>query len=161
MAQQGDRAQVHCVIRCQDGSRASSRRRPPIELTVGACRRLPGLGLALLGMAPGSRKTVTLSPEQAYGMRDPARVRRCSRERFAEQTTLEIGTRVGLIDARGRRRMVRVLQVDSKSVLVDTNHRWAGQTLELDVELIAVASGSEVPPKTQPGDNWHDEGGEG
>jgi FKBP-type peptidyl-prolyl cis-trans isomerase 2 len=57
--------------------------------------------------------------------------------------------------------MVRILQVDSKTVLVDTNHRWAGQTLELDIELVAVASGSEVPPRTQPGDDGRDEGGEG
>jgi hypothetical protein len=100
-AQQGDRAHVHCVIRCRDGSQASSRRRPPLELTVGSCRRLPGLGLALIGMVPGGRKTITLSPEQAYGMSDPARVRRYSRERFAEQATLQIGKRVGLLDARG------------------------------------------------------------
>jgi FKBP-type peptidyl-prolyl cis-trans isomerase 2 len=34
--------------------------------------------------------------------------------------------------------------VGRKMVLVDTNHRWAGQTLQLEVELIAITSGSET-----------------
>jgi FKBP-type peptidyl-prolyl cis-trans isomerase 2 len=30
------------------------------------------------------------------------------------------------------------VRVGSKAVLVDTNHRWAGQTLKLHVKLITV-----------------------
>jgi FKBP-type peptidyl-prolyl cis-trans isomerase 2 len=75
-AQQGDWAQVHYVICSQDGSQISSRGRPPLEVTIEAPhRRLPSLGLALVGMAAGTRKTVRVKAEQAYGMPDPSRVR--------------------------------------------------------------------------------------
>jgi peptidylprolyl isomerase len=163
-AQQGDRAQVHYLIRSQDGSQVSSRGRPPLEVTIGAPhRRLPGLGLALVGMAAGTRKTVRVKPEQAYGMPDPFRVRRCSRQRFPEQATLAVGKLVRVGDARGRRRLVRILRLGSKMVLVDVNHPWAGQSLELEVELIALASeggtGNAEEPWGQ--DPWRDVGGEG
>ena len=51
-AQMGDKVRVHYVKRLQDGSRASSRNSGPLELTVGIGHpRLPGLGLALVGLA--------------------------------------------------------------------------------------------------------------
>ena len=67
-AQLGDRVQVHYVKRLQDGSRASSRGRAPLEVVVGENHpRLPGLGMALVGLAPGTRTTVLVSAENAYG----------------------------------------------------------------------------------------------
>ena len=40
------------------------------------------------------------------------------------------------------------LRVGSKAVLVDTNHRWAGQTLKLHVKLITILrlGGTSDPP---------------
>jgi FKBP-type peptidyl-prolyl cis-trans isomerase 2 len=163
-AQQGDRAQVHYVIRSQDGSQVSSRGRAPLELTVGVPHsRLPGLGLALVGMAAGTRTTVRVRAEQAFGTPDPSRVRRCSRQRFPQQAALAVGKLVRLSNARGRRRLVRILRLGSKMVLVDVNHPWAGQSLELEVELLALASEGE-PLNEEQGrhrDPWRDDGGEG
>jgi FKBP-type peptidyl-prolyl cis-trans isomerase 2 len=137
--QPGDRVQVHYVLRGQDGSVASSRGRAPLELTVGIDHpRLPGLGLALVGLAPGEGTTLTVPPERAYGWSDPARVRRWSRQRFPEDATLRAGQLVRATDAKGRRRLVRVLQASSKVVVVDANHRWAGQTLEMEIDLLAI-----------------------
>jgi peptidylprolyl isomerase len=147
-AQQGDRVQVHYVKRLQDGFVASSRDRAPLELTVGIDHpRLPGLGLALVGLAPGEGATLTVPPERAYGLADPTRIRRCSRQRFPEQATLQPGKWVRFTDGRGRRRLVRILQVSAKAVVVDANHPWAGQALQLEVELLAICgpdAGSEV-----------------
>src|SRR5262245_5336804 len=66
-AQQGDRVQVHYVKRFQDGSVASSRDRGPLELTIGTDHpRLPGLGSALVGLAPGACATVNVPAGRAY-----------------------------------------------------------------------------------------------
>lgn len=143
-ARWGDRVRVHYVIRSQDGSVDSSRGRPPLELTVGARHpRLPGLGLALVGLRPGEATTVVVPPERGHGPHDPARVRRCSPWRFAEHAALQPGDRVRVTDGKGRRRLVRVLQVSDKAVLIDANRRWAGQTLELEVELVAIETSNE------------------
>src|SRR5262249_19750217 len=58
-ARPGDRVQVHYVKRFQDGSVTSSRERGPLEVTIGVDHpRLPGLGLALVGLSPGTRTTI-------------------------------------------------------------------------------------------------------
>lgn len=142
--QKGDRVQVHYVKHLQDGSVASSRARgkAPLELTVGADHpRLPGLGLALVGLSPGNHVTLTVPPEHAYGLPDPSRVRRLARTRFARNPALAIGKSMRIMDRQGRRRLVRILEVRDSVVVVDTNHPWAGQSLRLDVELIAIENG--------------------
>src|SRR5947209_4692372 len=111
-AQPGDQVQVHYAIRSQDGSKASSRGRAPIHLTVGVDhRRLPGLGLALVGLAPGARTTLQVPAEQAYGLSDPTRIHNWSRKRFPREAALRIGTWVRLTNKQGRRRLVRILVV--------------------------------------------------
>jgi peptidylprolyl isomerase len=104
---------------------------------------LPGLGLALVGMARGERKTLTVPPEQAYGVTDPARVQRWHRKRFPEQAELQVGRFVRVEASGGRSRIVRILEVEGEMVRVDANHRRAGQTLELEVELVTIGSEGE------------------
>jgi len=138
-AQVGDRVAVRYVKRFPDGSVASSRGRAPLELTVGVDHpRLPGLGLALVGLAPGASATVHVPPEQAYGLADPSRVRRWRRTRFPKDQLLPVGARVAVEDRLGRRRSVRILEVRDRTVVVDTNSRHAGQAMELKVRLIGI-----------------------
>jgi len=142
-AQLGDRVQIHYVKRLQHGAVASSRAgdKQPIEVVIGTDHpRLPGLGLGLVGLTPGKRVTLSVPAEQAYGIHDPSRIRRLATTRFASLAKMPIGKRVRIKDGRGREHLVRVLEVSDKVVVVDANHRWAGQSLELDVELIAIAT---------------------
>jgi len=44
----------------------------PAELVPGAADLLPGFSAALINMEPGSKKTVQLKPEQAFGPKNPA-----------------------------------------------------------------------------------------
>jgi peptidylprolyl isomerase len=116
--------------------------------------RLPGLGLALVGLAPGEKATVNVPAEQAYGSAEPGRIRRWHRRRFPGDAILEPGARVHVTDAKGRRRRVRVVEVGAVMVVVDTNHPWAGQALRIDLKLVAI--GKPRPHE----DLWQDEGGE-
>jgi peptidylprolyl isomerase len=138
-AQPGDRVQVHYVKRLQDGSVATSRERGPVELTIGIDDpRLPGLGLALVGLAPGTRTTVNVPVERAYGPSDPSRVHRWARTRFPKDKPLPIGKWVRVSTSQGRLRLVRIMEVRGTMVVVDTNHRGAGQALNLEVELVSI-----------------------
>jgi len=140
-AQPGDRVKVHYVKRLQNGSTASSRGGAPLELAVGEGHPLlPGLGLALVGLAPGASTTVRVPPERAYGAVDAARVHHWSRTRFPKDQPLPVGKWVRVLDRQGRRGSVRIVEVLGKTVVVDTNHRYAGQTLELEVELVGILS---------------------
>lgn len=134
-AQQGDHVQVHYVKRLRDGRKSSSRE--PLQMTVGVDHpRLPGLGTALVGLTAGQLRTLTVPPEQAYGVSDPTRIHRWSRRRIPKNATLQTGKILRFTDEQGRRHRVRILEVNSKMVVVDANHPWAGQTLELEVQLL-------------------------
>ena len=141
-AQQGDHVQVHYVKRFQDGSTASSRGRSPLEVTIGTAHaRLPGLGLALVGLAPGESRTLKVPPEKAYGLRNPSRVRTLDRKFFPQDKALPVGKWVRISGRRGPR-LIRILELNGEEVIIDTNHRRAGQSLELEVELIAILDSS-------------------
>jgi FKBP-type peptidyl-prolyl cis-trans isomerase 2 len=138
-AQPGDRVQVHYRKRFQDGSAASSHGRPPLEVTVGVHHpRLPGLGSSLIGLAPGERTTLTVPPEQAYGLPDPGRIRQWARSRFPKDKPLAVGRWVPIVNRQGQRRLVRIVEIRGRTVVVDTNHRHAGQVLQLEVELVGI-----------------------
>lgn len=133
--QHGDHVLVHYVKRLRDGRKASSRE--PLQLTVGIDHpRLPGLGAAMVGLTAGHLMTLTVPAEQAYGLADPTRIRRWPRQRFPKEATLRAGKLIRFTDERGRHRRVRILEANSKVVVVDANHPWAGQTLELEVTLL-------------------------
>jgi peptidylprolyl isomerase len=143
-ARRGDRVQVHYVKRFQDGSVASSRKRAPLEVTIGVDHpRLPGLGLALVGLSPGTCTTISVPTELAYGPPDPARVHRWARTRFPENQALPPGKWVRVANSKGQHRLVRIVEVRGPLVVVDTNHRRAGQALELEVELIGIQTPQE------------------
>jgi peptidylprolyl isomerase len=150
-AQPGDRVWVHFVKRLQDGAVASSRDGAPLELTVGVEHpRLPGLGLALVGLAPGTSTTVHIPPERAYGAPDPALVKRWARVRFPMDQPLPVGKWVPVRTRQGRRRVVRILEVRGETVVVDTNHRGAGQALEVRVELVGIRPTNAAPEPREP-----------
>jgi peptidylprolyl isomerase len=138
-AQPGDRVSVHYVKRFEDGSLVSSRSRAPLEVTVGVDHPyLPGLGLALVGIAVGASTTIHVPVERAYGPPDPTRVRNWARRHFPDPGPLPVGKWIGILNTHGRRRFVRILEVRGEMVTVDTNHRGAGQALELEVELVSI-----------------------
>jgi FKBP-type peptidyl-prolyl cis-trans isomerase 2 len=149
-ARLGDSVRVRYVKRAQDGSVAAARSRTPVELTVGVDHpRLPGLGLALVGLAPGAVTTVRVPAGYGHGPTDPARIHRWARARFPKGQPLAAGQWVAFANSRGRRRLVRVVEVGARTVVVDSNSRWAGRALELEVELLGIlasAPGPDAPP---------------
>jgi FKBP-type peptidyl-prolyl cis-trans isomerase SlpA len=108
------------------------------------------LGLALVGLAAGASTTLSVPPERAYGPPDPARVHCLARTRFQADQPLATGERVRILNRHGRRRSVRIVEVRDKAVVVDTNHRWAGLAMELEVELVSIQAPSANPDVRAP-----------
>jgi len=140
-AKLGDRVKIHYVKRFQDGSRISSKAHgeAPLEVTVGVEHpRFRRLGLDLVGLAAGERIRLSVPKNQAYGPHDPSRIRRLPITKFSEFEDLPIGRWVKITDSNGRLRSVRPLELRENVVVVDTNHRGAGQALELTVMVVSI-----------------------
>jgi FKBP-type peptidyl-prolyl cis-trans isomerase SlyD len=109
----------------------------PLAYLHGAGNIIPGLEKALEGKQPGDKLTVTVAPEQGYGVRDEALVQQVPRRAFQGVGELKPGMRFHAQSERGPMQ-VTVTQVKGDMVTVDGNHDLAGQTLKFDVEVAKV-----------------------
>src|SRR5437870_13919637 len=84
---------------------------------------------SLVGIEPGTKTTIELTPEKGYGTRDPGKMRLVPLRRFREKGIDPVpGERVEL---EGRPAVIRA--VGAGRVQVDYNHPLAGRTLVYDI----------------------------
>ena len=133
----GDTVRVHYTGTFADGSQFdSSVGREPIEVTVGAGQVIPGFEDALVGMAEGDAKSVTLEPEHAYGAPDERLVHVVERTRIPAEVDLVEGSVLQASDAAGNEMRLTVVEFDDDSVTLDANHPLAGKTLNFDLQVV-------------------------
>lgn len=114
----------------------------PATLQLGTGQLAPFLEACLLGLPEGVRQTFELSPEQAFGPRNPDLVQRVSRNALEQNSEKGEDYRVGdLVEfaAPSGGRFAGVLRaIDDDGALFDFNHPLAGQTLKFEVSIIGV-----------------------
>jgi FKBP-type peptidyl-prolyl cis-trans isomerase SlpA len=138
----GSTVTLHLSLVLEDGLVAESTfDGEPHTFTMGDGTLLPGLELALHGLRPGDTQRLVLHPEQAYGLRDPARIHQIPRKAFADDISLEPGLIVGFTDTGGEELPGTVLSVTESAVEVDFNHPLAGHAVIFEVEIINVIPG--------------------
>lgn len=135
----GDTVHIHYVGTLTDGSQFdSSLEREPLEFVVGAGQIIPGLDKALPGMSVGEKKTVHVPANEAYGQMDPNARQSVSRNQIPADISLEIGTQLQVQTQDGKPVVVKVVEVDDESVVLDANHPLAGQDLIFAIELVSI-----------------------
>lgn len=139
-AKAGDTATIHYEGKLSDGMVFdSSRERQPLSFELGAKQVIPGFDTAVAGMGVGDRKTVEISPAQAYGDRRAELIFRVNRKQVPTNLPLEIGSQVKLPTASGAI-PVMVVELNGDQVTLDGNHPLAGETLTFEIELISLES---------------------
>lgn len=133
----GDIIKIHYTGRLPDGEVFdSTRERAPLIFIVGAGQMVRGLELAVLGMKTGDKKTVRLSPEQAYGQHQTENLLEFSLERMPHLQSLKVGMQIKLPLQGGRAVSARVTEVKDSRIRLDANHPLAGKTLSFDLEIV-------------------------
>src|SRR5207249_818187 len=92
-----------------------------------------GLEESLVGLDPGTNKTVELTPEKGFGAREPGKMRLVPLRRFKDREYPIPGRQV---EFEGRPAVVRA--VGAGRVQMDFNHPLAGRTLVYDVSIDKV-----------------------
>ncbi len=132
----GDRLLIHYTGRSKDGEVFdSSRGGEPLAFTAGSTELIAGVSQAVVGMSAGERKTVVVSPEQGYGRRRPGLSRRVPRRVVPEEAVVGDAVEVRLGDGTAT---LWIAELDSEYAVVDANHPLAGETLEFDIEVVAI-----------------------
>lgn len=110
----------------------------------GAGNIIPGLERELSGKAAGDNFSVEISPEDAYGPHDQSLRRAVSREMFAQNAEVEVGSRFQAESQDGQKFTVTIVEVNGDEVVVDANHPLAGVPLHFQVDVISVRPASDT-----------------
>lgn len=133
---QGDVVRIHYTGRFEDGRVFdSSTDRDPLEFTAGGREVIPGVSNAVVGMEEGEKKTITLTPEEGYGRRNPALEQTIPRSQLPAE--VEQGDQLRAIQG-DQEIPVWVRELQDDSAVIDANHPLAGQKLIFDLEVVAV-----------------------
>jgi len=110
----------------------------PMELTLGSDDFFPAVEAALVGMAPGEKKTITLVAADACGDYDEDSVFSVPRDQFPADVNPSEGDDLELIGDDGESMIVTVVDVTDTDVTLDANHPLAGEDLTFALELVAI-----------------------
>ena len=109
-----------------------SRKYEPRLVAIGEGWLISGLDAEVAKMAVGEKKEIELSPEKAFGARDPTQLRMIPLRKFGEREheltvgdSVDIDNRVGIVRFIG-----------SGRAQVDFNHRLAGKSIVYDFEVL-------------------------
>lgn len=130
---------LHYRVSLEDGTELeSSFGDEPLEFTMGNETLTSGMELSLLDLKTGDKQSITLTPEQTYGYRDPANIHELDRADFPAEINPKKGQVIAFDTPAGDDINGVVLEVSEDKVSVDFNHPLAGNALIFEVEILKV-----------------------
>lgn len=129
---------IHYTLTDDDGEVLdSSQGSDPMAYIHGMGNIISGLENALTGRRIGDRFTVSVPPEEAYGVRDDELVQNVPKSAFQGVDEILPGMQFRAESAEGMQ-LVTVIDVEDDTVILDGNHPMAGMTLNFDVEITEI-----------------------
>jgi len=132
----------------QDGNKSAwleqSSGRNPLFYLHGHANVIAGLEQAMAGKNAGDKLSITLPPEQAYGLRHANSIQRVPIKHLhipAGKKKLTPGAIVGVQTSQGVRSAL-VVKPGRFHADIDTNHPFAGRTLHYEIEIVSVRAAS-------------------
>jgi peptidylprolyl isomerase len=110
----------------------------PMELVIGEEEFFPQVEQALIGMAPGDKKTVKIPAEDAFGEYDQEKVFSIGRDQVPADIKPEVGQELEFTGDDDEVLEVTVVDVTDEGILLDANHPLAGEDLTYEIELVAI-----------------------
>lgn len=133
---------MHYVLKDGEGTVIDESRDQPLPYLHGHQNIVPGLERELTGTPVGESKSVVVTPEDGYGVREEQLVLTVPRDQLPAEMTPEIGMTVGMETDQGHTVPVRVTEVQADHVKLDANHELAGVTLHFEVKIDSVRPAS-------------------
>ena len=139
---EGDRVKIEYTGTLDDGTVFDSTQKKggPVEIRVGAGDFLTGLEEALIGMGEGEEKTVSIPPDRAYGPHHSELVEKYTKEQLDLVDEPEVGRMITMTLPNGTQLMGWIQEVSDSGIIIDFNHIFAGETLNIDVKVVNVVS---------------------
>ncbi len=141
----GDVISIHCEGRLENGEIFESTfEGPPFQFQVGSPDIIPGLSEAVIGMAEGEEKEVTLSPDKAFGERDERLVKIVPRDVINLDIEPRVGMVLNLVFNTHEGEMTfpaTITDLDENNITLDLNPPLAGETVIFKIKLVKILDG--------------------
>jgi len=138
-AQEGDTVTIICQgIPEDEHSFDLSEQSETTRFVLGDNEVIPGLEKAISGMEIGERKTVTIPPEEAYGLRLSRLVEEVSLDVLPDGMDFRVGNQLEIELVDGSLCRMVIIKKGPESVVLDANHPLAGRTLTFQIELLEL-----------------------
>jgi len=137
-AELSDTVKIKYVATLENGTVIDSTQTDnPMELVIGDGKIFPPLEESLIGLSAGDTITVTLSPEQGFGNRRDDLIGKIPRSAFPDTVDLKVGMSWQVPSADGIF-YASIVGLETDSVLIDSNHPLAGETVTYQFKLIEI-----------------------
>jgi FKBP-type peptidyl-prolyl cis-trans isomerase SlpA len=114
----------------------------PATVLMGAGQFAPGLENVMMGLSNGDHQTFTLSPENAYGVRNPDLVQKISIQTLKQNSDPEAeyspGDIIEFEAPHGGKYAGTLQSMDDTGAWFDFNHPLAGKEMIFEVKIISV-----------------------
>ena len=138
-ARKGHFVKIQYTIKLPNGRTVGkSSANKPLGFTIGRGKVLKGLEQGVIGMQAGQSRTISVSPDEGYGHRNPDLVIRVSRQELPTQNDIKIGRTVQYMNESGAMVNFLIIAADQETVTLDANHPFAGQELIYEVTMVSV-----------------------
>lgn len=134
---------LHYTLKDNDGNVIDQSDDGSFLYMHGAMNIVPGLENALSGKAVGDEFSVTVSPEEGYGEKDPQRIQEVPKDMFDNAEEIKVGVQFHAQSPDGNAVVVTVVEVKDDAVVIDGNHALAGVDLNFDVKIVDIREASE------------------
>ncbi|MDI7216690.1 peptidylprolyl isomerase [Leptospira santarosai] len=118
----------------------SSEGKAPLSYLEGVGHIISGLEEEIKKMETGEKKKISVSAENAYGIKDPDLIFDVPKSQFPPNEDLQIGM---MFQTDEPDKVFTITELQNESVIVDGNHPLAGVNLVFDVELTGIREATE------------------
>ena len=141
-AKNGDKVTVHYTGKFEDGKVFdTSLDGQPLSFELGNGHVIQGFNDALVGMEPGESKTVTISPDKAYGDYKKELVIKVEKSKLPPDTDPQIGQKLSANHSGNDTKInFTIVEIEDDVLTLDANHVLSGRNLVFDIELVEVSS---------------------
>ena len=110
----------------------------PVEITMGEGDITDGMELALFGLKEGDTQTLTLTPEQGFGLRDEENIHDMPLSDFPAELQPEVGLSYSFESPDGNEIPGTVVSIKNDTAEIDFNHPLAGHEIIFTVKILGI-----------------------
>jgi FKBP-type peptidyl-prolyl cis-trans isomerase 2 len=136
---EGDKVQLVCELKLEDGTICfKNKKDKPLVFIVGEGKFFPAIEKELINMKEGETKTVTLKPNEAFGVYKENLVAEIHKKSISSTAELDIGSSIQMKTESDKIIGGKITDIKDDTITVDFNHPLANKNITVTVTMVSI-----------------------